>query len=152
MFGISMQRTAYFFIQKSGASILHDNGKSSPLVNRLSWRLYDGYSPIAGGKAPVEHFTRAAAKEFSFPCASSVTAIGPGPMDTPFFYGQETPERVAFHKSQGWATQTHPDLKIFFRLWILAKPKGLMDTGQDDFAPMVLHKHVKLQVLALQRQ
>ena len=30
----------------------------------------------------------------------SVNTIAPGPMDTPFFYGQETPERVAFHKSQ----------------------------------------------------
>jgi len=24
-------------------------------------------------------------------------------MDTPFFYGQETPERVEFHKSQAMA-------------------------------------------------
>src|SRR2546427_7779924 len=34
------------------------------------------------------HFTRAAAKEFGAR-GISVTAVGPGPMDTPFFYGQE---------------------------------------------------------------
>lgn len=28
-----------------------------------------------------------------------VNSIAPGPMDTPFFYGQETPEAVAYHKS-----------------------------------------------------
>jgi len=34
-------------------------------------------------------------------CGISVNSVAPGPMDTPFFYPQETPERVAFHKSQG---------------------------------------------------
>jgi len=28
-----------------------------------------------------------------------VNAIAPGPMDTPFFYAQESDEAVAFHKS-----------------------------------------------------
>lgn len=53
----------------------------------------------AGGKSPVEHFTRAAAKEFGAR-GISVTSVAPGPMDTPFFYPAETPERVEFHKSQ----------------------------------------------------
>lgn len=46
----------------------------------------------------MEHFTGAASKEFG-PRGISVTAVGPGPMDTPFFYGQEEPEAVAYHKS-----------------------------------------------------
>lgn len=29
-----------------------------------------------------------------------VNAVAPGPMDTPFFYPQEAPEAVAYHKSQ----------------------------------------------------
>lgn len=49
-------------------------------------------------KAPVEHFTRAAAKEFG-DRGISVTAIGPGPMDTPFFYGQESADAQAYHKT-----------------------------------------------------
>lgn len=59
------------------------------IVTSLLAAFTDGYSTYAGGKAPVEDFTRAAAKEFG-PRGISVTAIGPGPMDTPFFYGQET--------------------------------------------------------------
>jgi NAD(P)-dependent dehydrogenase (short-subunit alcohol dehydrogenase family) len=56
------------------------------------------YAAYAGTKAPVEHFTRAAAKEFGAR-GISVTAVGPGPMDTPFFYGQEGEDAVAYHKS-----------------------------------------------------
>lgn len=29
----------------------------------------------------------------------SVTAVGPGPMDTPFFYGREGADAVAYHKT-----------------------------------------------------
>lgn len=51
----------------------------------------------AGSKAPVEHFTRGTAKELSGR-GVSVNSIGPGPMDTPFFYPQESEDSVAFHK------------------------------------------------------
>lgn len=91
-------KAAYFFIKEAGKQ-LNDNGKIITVVTSLLAAFTDGYSTYAGGKAPVEHFTRAAAKEFGSR-GISVTAVGPGPMDTPFFYGQETPERVAFHKSQ----------------------------------------------------
>lgn len=57
-----------------------------------------------GGKAPLERFTRAAAKEFADRWIS-VNTVAPGPMDTPSFYGQETPGRVAFHKSQAMGNQ-----------------------------------------------
>ena len=97
MFDINAQ-AAYFFIKEAGKN-LNDNGKIITIVTSLLAAFTDGYSTYAGGKAPVEHFTRAAAKEFGRR-GISVTAVGPGPMDTPFFYGQETPERVAYHKSQ----------------------------------------------------
>jgi NAD(P)-dependent dehydrogenase (short-subunit alcohol dehydrogenase family) len=97
MFDINA-KAAYFFIKEAGKH-LNDNGKIITIVTSLLAAFTDGYSTYAGGKAPVEHFTRAAAKEFG-PRGISVTAVGPGPMDTPFFYGQETPERVAYHKSQ----------------------------------------------------
>jgi NAD(P)-dependent dehydrogenase (short-subunit alcohol dehydrogenase family) len=97
MFDINA-KAAYFFIKEAGKN-LNDNGKIITIVTSLLAAFTDGYSTYAGGKAPVEHFTRAAAKEFG-PRGISVTAVGPGPMDTPFFYGQETPERVAYHKSQ----------------------------------------------------
>jgi NAD(P)-dependent dehydrogenase (short-subunit alcohol dehydrogenase family) len=96
-------KAAYFFIKEAGRT-LNDGGKIVTLVTSLLAAFTDGYSTYAGGKAPVEDFTRAAAKEFA-PRRISVTAIGPGPMDTPFFYGQETPERVAYHKSQAMGNE-----------------------------------------------
>jgi NAD(P)-dependent dehydrogenase (short-subunit alcohol dehydrogenase family) len=91
-------KSAFFFIKEAGLH-LNDHGRLITIVTSLLAAFTDGYSTYAGGKAPVEHFTRAAAKEFAAR-GISVNSIGPGPMDTPFFYGQETPERVAYHKSQ----------------------------------------------------
>jgi len=96
-------KSAYFFIKEAGLH-LNDNGKLITIVTALLAAFTDGYSTYAGGKAPVEHFTRAAAKELSGR-GISVNNIAPGPMDTPFFYGQETPERVEFHKSQAMGNQ-----------------------------------------------
>jgi NAD(P)-dependent dehydrogenase (short-subunit alcohol dehydrogenase family) len=56
------------------------------------------YAAYAGAKAPIEHFVRAASKEFG-ERGISVTAVGPGPMDTSFFYGQESDDAVAYHKT-----------------------------------------------------
>lgn len=91
-------KSAFFFIKEAGRT-LADEGKIVTIVTSLLAAFTDGYSTYAGGKSPVEHFTRAAAKEFAAR-KISVTALGPGPMDTPFFSGQETPERVAYHRSQ----------------------------------------------------
>ncbi|MET9325493.1 SDR family oxidoreductase [Tsukamurella sp. NPDC003166] len=92
-------KAAYFFIKEAGRT-LNDDGMLITIVTALLGAFTDGYSTYAGGKSPVEHFNRAAAKEFAGR-GITVNAIAPGPMDTPFFYGQETPERVEFHKSQG---------------------------------------------------
>ena len=102
MFGINA-KAAYFFIQEAGRRI-NDNGKIISLGTSLLAAFTDGYSTYAGGKAPLEHFTRAAAKEFA-DRGISVNTVAPGPMDTPFFYPQETPERDEFHKSQGLGNQ-----------------------------------------------
>ncbi|MFG3258850.1 SDR family oxidoreductase [Streptomyces sp. NPDC048172] len=102
MFGINA-KAAYFFIQEAGRR-LNDHGKIISLGTSLLAAFTDGYSTYAGGKAPLEHFTRAAAKEFA-DRHISVNVVAPGPMDTPFFYPQETPQRVEFHKSQALGDQ-----------------------------------------------
>ncbi len=90
-------KAAYFFIQEAGKQ-LNDNGKLCTIVTSLLAAYTGLYSSYGGLKAPVEHFTRAASKEFG-DRGISVTAVGPGPMDTPFFYGQESDDAVAYHKS-----------------------------------------------------
>ncbi len=96
MFGVN-SKAAYFFIQEAGKQ-LEDNGKIITILTSLLGAFTGLYSTYAGAKAPVEHFTRAAAKEFG-ERGISVSAVAPGPMDTPFFYGQEGEDAVAYHKS-----------------------------------------------------
>ncbi|MBO1323557.1 SDR family oxidoreductase [Acetobacter sp. TBRC 12305] len=96
MFAVNT-KVAYQFIREAGQH-LRDNGKLLTLVTSLLGAYTPFYSTYAGSKAAVEHFTRAASKEFGAR-GISVNAIGPGPMDTPFFYGQEAPEAVAYHKT-----------------------------------------------------
>lgn len=96
MFGVN-SKSAYFFLQEAGKKI-NDNGKICTIVTSLLAAYTGLYSTYAGAKAPVEHFTRAASKEFG-ERGISVTAVAPGPMDTPFFYGQESSDAVAYHKS-----------------------------------------------------
>jgi NAD(P)-dependent dehydrogenase (short-subunit alcohol dehydrogenase family) len=90
-------KTAFFFIKEAGKT-LRDNGKLCTLVTSLLGAYTPFYASYAGTKAPVEHYTRAASKELG-ERGISVTAIGPGPMDTPFFYGQESAEAQAYHKT-----------------------------------------------------
>ncbi|CAI1074813.1 SDR family oxidoreductase [Serratia entomophila] len=90
-------KTAFFFLKEAGKH-LNDNGKICTLVTSLLGAYTPFYSAYAGTKAPVEHFTRAASKEFG-ERGISVTAIGPGPMDTPFFYPAEGADAVAYHQS-----------------------------------------------------
>ncbi|UPG92456.1 SDR family oxidoreductase [Luteibacter aegosomatissinici] len=90
-------KTAFFFLKEAGKH-LNDNGKICTLVTSLLGAYTPFYAAYAGTKAPVEHFTRAASKEFG-ERGISVTAIGPGPMDTPFFYPAEGADAVAYHKT-----------------------------------------------------
>jgi NAD(P)-dependent dehydrogenase (short-subunit alcohol dehydrogenase family) len=92
-------KTAFFFLKEAGRH-LNDNGKICTLVTSLLGAFTPFYAAYAGTKAPVEHYTRAASKEFG-ERGISVTAIGPGPMDTPFFYPAEGADAVAYHKSAG---------------------------------------------------
>ncbi|WP_421994857.1 SDR family oxidoreductase [Roseococcus sp.] len=90
-------KAAFFFLKEAGRH-LNDNGKICTLVTSLLGAYTPFYAAYAGTKAPVEHFTRAASKEFG-ERGISVTAIGPGPMDTPFFYPAEGAEAVAYHRT-----------------------------------------------------
>ncbi|MCW5625123.1 MAG: SDR family oxidoreductase [Burkholderiales bacterium] len=90
-------KAAFFFIQQAGRTMA-DGGSIVTIVSSLLAAYTDSYSIYPGSKAPVEHYTRAASKEFGGR-GISVNAIGPGPMDTPFFYGQETAESSAYNKA-----------------------------------------------------
>lgn len=124
-------KQAYFFLQEAGKH-LNDNGKICTIVTSLLAAFTGYYSTYAGAKAPVEHFTRAASKEFG-ERGISVTAVAPGPMDTPFFYGQESEEAVAYHKSAS-ALGGLTDIKDIAPLVEFLVTDGWWITGQTIFA------------------
>ncbi len=90
-------KTAFFFLKEAGRHV-KDDGKIVTLVTSLLGAFTPFYAAYAGTKAPVEHFTRAASKEYGAR-GISVNAVGPGPMDTPFFYPAEGADAVAYHKT-----------------------------------------------------
>jgi len=130
MFDIN-SKAAYFFLQQAGRR-LNDNGSVITILTALLGAFTDGYSTYAGSKSPVEHFARAAAKEFGVR-GISVNNIAPGPMDTPFFYPQETPERVEFHKSQAMGNRL-TDITDIAPLAVFLVGDGHWITGQTVFA------------------
>jgi len=130
MFDIN-SKAAYFFIQEAGKRI--ENGGSIITITTSLLGAFTGmYSTYAGGKSPVEHFTRAAATEFG-PKGISVTNVAPGPMDTPFFYPAETEETIAYHKSQSMSGDLTKIEDIVPIVTFLATD-GWWITGQTIFA------------------
>lgn len=114
-------KSAFFFLKEAGKH-LEDVGKICTIVTSLLGAFTPFYAAYAGAKAPVEHFTRAAAKELGGR-GISVTAVGPGPMDTPFFYPAEGEDAVAYHKTAA-ALSPH-------------SPTGL--THIEDVVPFIRH-------------
>jgi NAD(P)-dependent dehydrogenase (short-subunit alcohol dehydrogenase family) len=135
MFGINA-KAAFFFMQEAGKK-LNDNGKLCTIVTSLLAAFTGYYSVYAGAKAPVEHFTRAASKEFGAR-GISVTAVAPGPMDTPFFYGQEAKDAVAYHSSAAdlskYSKTGLTDIEDIAPLVKFLVTEGWWITGQTIFA------------------
>lgn len=75
MFDINA-KSAFFFLAEAGKR-LSDNGSVVTIVTSLLAAFTDGYSTYAGSKSPVEHFTRAAARN-SPTAGSRSTTSRPG--------------------------------------------------------------------------
>lgn len=129
-------KAAFFFIQQAGRT-LADGGSIVTIVSSLLAAYTPFYAIYPASKAAVEHFTRAASKEFGAR-GISVNAIGPGPMDTPFFYGQETPEAVAYHSSaaalSGYSKKGLTDIEDIAPIVRFLVTEGWWITGQTIFA------------------
>ncbi|KAK9713044.1 hypothetical protein K7432_006728 [Basidiobolus ranarum] len=124
-------KSAYFFIQEAGKR-LNKGGKIITIVTALLAAFTGFYSIYAGSKAPVEHFTRAAAKEFGSR-GISVTNIAPGPMDTPFFYPEENADSIAYSKANSMNGELTKIEDIAPLVKFLAT-EGWWITGQTIFA------------------
>ncbi|SJM93523.1 Short-chain dehydrogenase/reductase SDR (fragment) [Crenothrix polyspora] len=129
-------KAAFFFMQEAGKK-LNERGKICTIVSSLLAAYTDSYAIYPGSKAPIEHYTRAASKEFGDK-GISVTAVGPGPMDTPFFYGQETDASAQYNKSAAALGQFSKtgltDIEDIAPLILFLVTEGWWITGQTIFA------------------
>jgi NAD(P)-dependent dehydrogenase (short-subunit alcohol dehydrogenase family) len=79
---------------QEAARRLGDGGRIINMGTTILGATIPGYAVYAGAKAPLEAFTRALAKEIGGR-GITVNVVAPGPIDTPFYHGAETPESEA---------------------------------------------------------
>jgi NAD(P)-dependent dehydrogenase (short-subunit alcohol dehydrogenase family) len=91
--GINSKGT--FFIMQEAIRRISDNGRIINIGTSLLASTIGNYSAYAGTKAAMEDFTRALAREIDWKRNITVNTIAPGPVDTPFFRGPESPEAIA---------------------------------------------------------
>ncbi|HTW41734.1 MAG TPA: SDR family oxidoreductase [Solirubrobacteraceae bacterium] len=84
----------YFFMREAYDKMA-DGGRIINMVTTQVAVTAATYSAYAGSKAPVEHFTKAFAKEIG-PRGVTVNCIAPGPQKTSFFYNAENEDTIAW--------------------------------------------------------
>jgi 3-oxoacyl-[acyl-carrier protein] reductase len=82
---------AAFYVLREAARRTADNGRIVTITTSITGVTIPYYSIYAGHKAATEHYVRALAKELG-PRGITVNAVGPGPINSPFYFGVETEE------------------------------------------------------------
>lgn len=90
-------KVAFFFIKEAGRNV-NQNGKIVTIVTSLLAAYTPFYGTYQGTKAGVEYYSKTASKELQEK-GISVNCVAPGPMDTPFLYGQETDGDISYYKT-----------------------------------------------------
>jgi NAD(P)-dependent dehydrogenase (short-subunit alcohol dehydrogenase family) len=84
-----------YFLMREAYTKMADHGRIINMVTTQVAVTAATYSAYAGSKAPVEHFTKAFAKEVG-PRGVTVNCIAPGPQKTSFFFNAENDETIAW--------------------------------------------------------
>lgn len=124
-------KVAFFFLKEAGKK-LNDNGRIVSLVTSLLAAYTPFYSGYQGTKSPVEFYSKALSKEVSNR-GISVNNVAPGPMDTPFLYGQENDDSIAYYKTVGLGQRLTETSDIVPIIRFLVS-EGAWVTGQTIFA------------------
>ena len=86
-----------FFLMAEAAGRMSDNGRIINMVTTQLAFTAPTYAAYTGSKSPVEHFSKAFAKEVGGR-GITVNSIAPGPQKTKFFFDAENDQTVAWLK------------------------------------------------------
>lgn len=117
-----------FFLMKEAFTKIADNGRIINIVTTQVAVTAATYSAYAGSKGPVEHFTKAFAKEVGR--GVTVNCIAPGPQKTSFLYGAETEETLAWLKGQTISGELGDPADVVPVMRFLAAPETRWVTAQ----------------------
>jgi NAD(P)-dependent dehydrogenase (short-subunit alcohol dehydrogenase family) len=123
---------AAFFCMQAAANQMSDNGRIVNIGTSLLAATTGLYSVYAGSKAPLEHFSRALAKEIGGR-GITVNTVAPGPLNTSFFYPAETDDATEFHKSMSVNGKLGEVKDIVPLVRLLVAPDGAWITAQTIF-------------------
>ncbi|MBX3743951.1 MAG: SDR family oxidoreductase [Verrucomicrobiae bacterium] len=123
---------AAFLVMQEAARHISDNGRIISIGTSLLGAYTGYYAVYAGSKAPLEDFTRALSKEIGSR-GVTVNVVAPGPVDTAFFHGQETPEAVAYLSAASPAGRLGRIEDIVPMVEFLVSPASQWVTGQTLF-------------------
>ena len=119
-----------FFSMQEAARRMSDGGRIVNVATSILGMSTGYYAIYAGSKAPIEHFTRALAKEL-MDRGIAVNTIAPGALDTSFFYPAETAESVQIIKQ--WTGGLGSVQDVVPLVEFLVSPGAKWLTGQTIF-------------------
>ena len=118
-----------YFLMREAYSKMADNGRIINMVTTQVAVTAATYSAYAGSKAPVEHFTKAFAKEIG-PRGVTVNCIAPGPQKTSFFYNAENDKTIAWLSGMTISGDLGDPIDVVPVMRFLAAPETRWVTAQ----------------------
>lgn len=118
-----------FFLMAEAFTKMADNGRVINMVTTQVAVTAATYSCYAGSKSPVEHFTKAFAKEVG-PRGVTVNCIAPGPQKTSFLYGAETDDTLKWLSDQTISGELGDPADVVPVMRFLAAPDAKWVTAQ----------------------
>ena len=126
---ININTKGTFLCMREAARRISDNGRIINIGTSLLAGMAPNYSAYAGTKSTMEEVTRMGARELGAR-GITVNTISPGPIDTPFFHSQETPETTQFASNLSVAGRLGKISDIVPVVEFLALPSSQWITGQ----------------------
>jgi NAD(P)-dependent dehydrogenase (short-subunit alcohol dehydrogenase family) len=118
-----------YFLMREAYNKMADDGRIINMVTTQVAVTAATYSAYAGSKAPVEHFSKAFAKEIG-PRGVTVNCVAPGPQKTSFFFNAENEETIAWLSGMTISGELGDPVDVVPVVRFLAAPETRWVTAQ----------------------